>query len=208
MWVRNTAANHGNVFVNCTFKTLDGRQTEIARAPDNKGHSYPNSEAVLIDCALEGISPVGWGAVGSDTADIHYWEFNSTHLRDGTPVDVSKRHPVSRQLRMPGDADIIANYSDPRYVLGGWQPEMAPLILRQPDDRVAKSGTTVSLAVRIAGIPAPTCQWHKDGKPLSGATGHSLTLNGISTADAGSYKAVIRNSSGIATSQPAVLAVQ
>ena len=131
MWIRNTDANHGNVFVNCSFKTLNGRETEIARAPTNNGRDYPYAEAVLINCALEGISPVGWGPVGPDTSNLHYWEYNSTNLSDGTPVDVSKRHPASRQLKMPEDAEAIANYSNPAYVLGGWQPSMDLLTMSQ-----------------------------------------------------------------------------
>jgi len=37
-------------------------------------------------------------------------------------VDVSQRKPESRQLTKERDADIIANYSSPAYVLG-WAPE-------------------------------------------------------------------------------------
>ncbi|MEN6385522.1 MAG: pectinesterase family protein [Phycisphaerales bacterium] len=120
MWVRNTSANHGFVFSNCKFKTLYG-ETEIARAPTNHGKDYPNCEAVLLNCQLQGISPQGWGEVGGDTAKVHYWEYNSTNLSDGQPADVSKRSPVSRQLGKDKDAGIIANYSNPAYVLG-WKP--------------------------------------------------------------------------------------
>jgi pectinesterase len=123
MWIRNTSANHGNVFLNCKFRTVKG-QTEIARAPTNGATSYPNCEAVLIDCALEGISPVGWGRVGGDTTNVHYWEYNSTNISDGKPVDVSQRNPVSRQLTKEKDTEIIANYSNPAYVLGGWTPKL------------------------------------------------------------------------------------
>jgi hypothetical protein len=31
-----------------------------------------------------GISPVGWGTVGGGT-DVHYWEYNSTNVSDGSP---------------------------------------------------------------------------------------------------------------------------
>jgi pectinesterase len=123
MWIRNTSANHGNVFLNCKFRTARG-QTEIARAPTNGGTNYPNCEAVLLNCVLEGISPVGWGRVGGATANVHYWEYNSTNLSDGEPVDVSHRSPVSRQLTKEKDAEIIANYSNPAYVLGGWTPKL------------------------------------------------------------------------------------
>lgn len=122
MWIRNTDANHGNIFVQCTFQTGRGRETVIARSPTNHGQNYPYCEAVLIDCALEGISPEGWGPVDGDTTHVHYWEYNSTNLSDGALVDVSRRHPASRQLTLEHDAETIANYSAPTYVLGGWTP--------------------------------------------------------------------------------------
>jgi len=127
VWIRNTEANHGNVFVNCTFQTLEGRETVIARSPTNHGKNYPYCEAVLLNCALAGIRPEGWGDIGGDPTNVHYWEYNSTNLSDGTPVDVSQRHPASRQLTLEEDAEIIANYSDPAYVLGGWNPEITQL---------------------------------------------------------------------------------
>lgn len=119
MWIRNTAANHGNVFLNCRFTTLAGGQTELARSPVNKGKGYPHAEAVLINATLSGISAVGWGPVGGDTSQLRFWEYNSRNV-DGTPVDISQRHPASRQLSMERDAEAIRNYSDPAWVLGDW----------------------------------------------------------------------------------------
>ena len=125
MWIRNTAANHGNVFLNCTFKKRGAGVTELARAPVNNGRAYPYAEAVLINAKLDGVSPMGWGAMGGDTSNMHYWEYNSTNLSDGMPVDVSQRKPESKQLTMEKDAETIANYSNPAYVLG-WSPETVP----------------------------------------------------------------------------------
>jgi pectin methylesterase-like acyl-CoA thioesterase len=133
MWIRNTEANHGNVFVDCTFTAVDrplatsspsapaGPSTVLARLPNNHGLNYPYAEAVLIDCRLKGIPPVGWGPIDDDTSHIHFWEFHSTDA-DGHPIDVTERHPASRQLTEPRDAQTIANYSDPAFVLGGWTP--------------------------------------------------------------------------------------
>lgn len=140
MWIRNTEANHGNVFVNCTFSARERRSpvtpsaealassaalisAVLARLPTNHGLNYPYAEAVLINCRLEGIPPVGWGPVDGDTSHLHLWEFNSTDA-NGKPVDVSKRHPASMQLSMPADAKTIAQYSDPAFVLSGWKPEV------------------------------------------------------------------------------------
>ncbi|HUV68478.1 MAG TPA: pectinesterase family protein [Terracidiphilus sp.] len=141
MWIRNTEANHGNVFVNSTFiareRPLPRQATAaagvasaarvsmavLARLPNNHGLNYPYAEAVLINCHLKGLPPVGWGPIDADTAHIHFWEYNSTDM-DGHAVDVSQRLAGSKQLTMGADAETIANYSNPAFVLGGWTPEV------------------------------------------------------------------------------------
>jgi hypothetical protein len=141
MWIRNTEANHGNVFVNCTFiareRGFSATQAAapagssaparaavaavLARLPNNHGLNYPYAEAVLINCRLQGVAAVGWGPIEDDTSHLHLWEFNSTDM-DGRPVDVSQRHAASKQLTMAADAETVKEYSDPAFVLGGWRP--------------------------------------------------------------------------------------
>jgi hypothetical protein len=133
MWIRNTEANHGNVFVDCTFTAIDRplpwnpasapihASAVLARLPNNHGLNYPYAEAVLINCRLNGIPPIGWGPIADDTSQIRFWEFHSTDA-DGHAIDVTQRHPVSKQLTEARDAQTIANYSDPAFVLGGWTP--------------------------------------------------------------------------------------
>lgn len=123
LWVRNTNRNHGNVLVNCTLRTIGEVETHIARAPDNHGVKYPYVEAVLINCKVEGLRPAGWGQVTASAENVHYWEYNSTNLSDGTAVDASKRHPASRQLKLPDDAKLIRDYQNPAFILDGWMPE-------------------------------------------------------------------------------------
>jgi hypothetical protein len=132
MWIRNTDANHGNVFLNCIFigrerpgatATPAGTPpgSVIARLPNNHGLNYPYAEAVLINCRLQGVRDIGWGPIEDDTTHMHLWEFHSTGT-DGNLTDVSHRHPVSKQLTLPKDAETIADYTNPSFVLGGWTP--------------------------------------------------------------------------------------
>jgi pectinesterase len=207
MWIRNTETNHGNVFLNCRFTTIGGVETVIARAPTNHGINYPYCEAVLINCSLEGISPEGWGPVGGETKNIHFWEYNSRNITDGQPVDVSRRLNVSRQLTMEHDTLIIARYSDPAYVLGGWTPEMAPCILSRPETKKAIKGQAVDFRVKAAAIPEACYQWFFNGKAIDGATNPALRLESVNAANAGSYTVTITNSLGSITSAKAILSV-
>lgn len=130
VWPRNPQENHGYVFVDSTFDTPEGPDplgplagpVVLARSPNNHGINYSNAEVVLINCHLKGIPAVGWGPMADDASKVHLWEYNSTNLEDGKPVDVSQRSPLSRQLTMDHDAQTIANYSNPTYILGGWTP--------------------------------------------------------------------------------------
>ena len=207
-WTRNTAANHGNIFLNCRFRATGDAPTVIARAPVNGGRTYPNAEVVLLDCALEGISPVGWGDVGGDTTDVHYWEYKSTNLRDGTPVDVTARHPVSKRLTMDSNGQTIANYSNPAWVLGGWSPAMAPMILSGPASVTAATGQAVEFSVVAAAIPAAAFQWLRNGSAIPGSTGTTLKLAAVRRGDAGTYAVRVTNASGTTTSEAAVLRVK
>ena len=114
MWIRNTEENHGNVFVDCTLVGKDNN-TSIARLPSNHGKNYPHAECVLINCTLVNIVPMGFERVAEEARTAHLWEFNS-HDENGNLIDTSKRHPFVKQLHPILDADIIANYSDYRYV--------------------------------------------------------------------------------------------
>ncbi|RFU27542.1 hypothetical protein B7463_g8794, partial [Scytalidium lignicola] len=124
-WTRTVEGIHGNVFVDGTIRGV-GNST-FARLPDNSGgvmSNWPYAEMVLINTKTDGIDPVGWGPVqGSpfDTSHLHLWEYHTMDL-DGKLVDVSQRLNVSRQLMLPKDAGILADYTNPAYVLGGWTP--------------------------------------------------------------------------------------
>ncbi|KAK1761616.1 pectin lyase fold/virulence factor [Phialemonium atrogriseum] len=126
-WTRTAQGDHGNVFVDSTISGGEGSKVTFARLPDNSGgvmDNWPFAEMVLIDTRTANVSPQGWGPVQGlpfDSSQVRFWEFNTMDL-EGNPVDMSQRLNVSRQLTLPADADIIAKYRDPAYVLGGWTP--------------------------------------------------------------------------------------
>lgn len=143
-WTRTPKGKHGNVFVDSKLIYVDkplpwsitpanpeGRKTEgvFGRLPRNGPASsplanFPHAEFVLIDSKIDGVPQAGWGAVEDqatfDWSNLKLLEFNTKDLRD-RPVDLSKRHPAMRVLTLTKDANLIAKYRDPAFVLG-WKP--------------------------------------------------------------------------------------
>lgn len=83
----------------------------------------------------------------------------------------------------------------------------APTIAAQPTAQAVVSGTTIQLQVTAAGEGPFTYQWFKDGAPLVGSTGATLTLASAQPAAAGVYTVTISNAGGSVTSQPALVSV-
>ncbi|KAF1814031.1 pectin lyase-like protein [Eremomyces bilateralis CBS 781.70] len=142
-WTRTPEGSHGNVFVNSTLAAIDeplpwtvtpenpaGQKVKsvYGRLPNNgKGNTtanFPFAEMVLINTKTSGVSAEGWDPIQGppfDTSNVKFWEYATTDL-EGVLVDTSKRHNVSRQLKLPKDAQIIQDYSNPAFVLNGWTP--------------------------------------------------------------------------------------
>jgi hypothetical protein len=143
-WTRTPQGSHGNVFIDSTFIAIDeplpwtvkadgsgGQKSTktLARLPRNGPGSsqanFPYAEMVLINARTSGVPAEGWGPIeeapGFDSSNVRFWEFNTKDVQ-GRPIDVSQRHPVSKQLQQPKDAKAIADYSTPEFVLGGWKP--------------------------------------------------------------------------------------
>jgi len=119
-WVRNYGPAHGDVFVECSFESLSPLPADYGRSKFNHGSSYPDAEMVVIDCKVRNLNPLGWSELEEPT--VVMLEHNTRDLESGEPVDVSGRHPHSRQLTLPRDGRVIAAYRDPAFVLNGWNP--------------------------------------------------------------------------------------
>ena len=70
-------------------------------------------------------SPEGWGPIQGppdfNFSNVRFMEVGTRDM-DGRSIDLSKRHPIVRVLVPEWDTQLIANYSNPEWVLGGWKP--------------------------------------------------------------------------------------
>lgn len=120
-WVRNFKPAHGDVFVECHFEGKADSPADFGRSGNNHGQTYPDAEFVAINCTTRHFDPKGWSSIGRPSANM--MEYATRDADSGQLVDTKERHPYSRQLDADRDAVIIASYSDPSFVLGGWSPE-------------------------------------------------------------------------------------
>ena len=124
--IRNSAANYGNVYVNCKLTKGAGvtMGNYLGRIdPDD----FPYSQVVFLDTQMDThIAPVGWlfnnptnAVTAANYPNIRYWEYNSTALDGVTPIDCSQRHPISRNsCNNPLTQAEVDFYRNPTNVTG------------------------------------------------------------------------------------------
>jgi plastocyanin len=124
----------------------------------------------------------GWVLFGGMTTDNHH-----------------SPQPEAQNLR----ANILAYANDQINASTNLPPE----ILRQPASQAVLVGQDVTLNPIARGSRPLHFQWLFNGEPLAGATNMSLTLNSVTTNQAGGYKLIASNALGVATSERATLTV-
>jgi hypothetical protein len=81
-----------------------------------------------------------------------------------------------------------------------------PQIVTQPTNVIALAGQTVNFSVTATGTPL-FYQWYLSNTNLPSATGSTLTLNNVTTNNAGTYFVTVTNIGGTVTSSNVTLAV-
>src|SRR5439155_986030 len=85
---------------------------------------------------------------------------------------------------------------------------VVPTISTQPVNRTVTAGQTATFSVTATGTAPLGYQWQKNGSAIAGATSSTYTTPVTTTADNGAtFKVVITNAAGNATSNSATLTV-
>ncbi|GAB5558930.1 MAG: hypothetical protein SynsKO_05770 [Synoicihabitans sp.] len=84
---------------------------------------------------------------------------------------------------------------------------VGPVITDHPESQTVISGSEVVFSVTASGGDPLTYQWRKDGNPIAGATGNSLTLSDVVANDAAVYDVVVTDPVDAVTSTGAILVV-
>lgn len=148
------------------------------------------------------------GAVGS--APLTYqWSFNGQPIAGATnqtyrvdPVTHGSRGQFSVRV---GDSTGTLNSS--AVTLTVTTPLLPPSVFTAPRAETVVAGSSVTLRVAALGTEPFTYQWIRDGEPIAGATGSSLTLAAPRVSDSGNYSVRITNQVSTVTSATAALTV-
>ncbi|MDB6092689.1 MAG: hypothetical protein JWM32_251 [Verrucomicrobia bacterium] len=81
-------------------------------------------------------------------------------------------------------------------------------ISSQPPSQSVIVGGAASFSVTASGSSSLTYQWRRNGSPIAGQTGSTLTLNGVALSDSGeTFDVVVTSTTGSVTSSSATLTV-
>jgi sugar lactone lactonase YvrE len=154
-------------------------------------------------------------------APTYQWQKNSSSLSNGGTVSGATTASLTLTGVAASDAgsySVIATNSagavtSNTAALTVSASATAPVVAAQPTAQTATAGGNAVFTVVATGTPAPSYQWQKNGTLLSnggtvsGATTSTLTLTGVTAADAANYTVVVTNSAGAATSSSVALTV-
>ena len=120
---RNSGERFGYIFNDCKLTGYPGvERCLLARADVDR---FPYSHATFINCQMGAqVPPVGWEAKGTNISHLRFEEFHSTDA-DGKPLDVSRRHPASRQLTR-AEAAKMSNPAKVFERTDKWNPQATP----------------------------------------------------------------------------------
>jgi hypothetical protein len=167
-------------------------------------HYYENSRAGTapgtLEVQLNGAPLIPAHTVPSVGGGQPYHEvFSDVFTASGTSADLlfTKTSPAG------GDTTVLID----NVAIVPVAANTAPFIVQDPLEQLVSAGASVTLTAQAIGSLPLTFQWLKDGSPVAGATGASLTIPSAQSADEGNYSVRISNSAGEVTSAAARLTV-
>ena len=89
----------------------------------------------------------------------------------------------------------------------GFLVDVPLTITTQPSSVAVAVGASASLTVRFRGNPPVAVQWLRNDDPISEATSTNLVIPAVTVADAGRYRAVVRDRDGALESADAIVEV-
>ena len=128
----------------------------------------------------------------------YQWRFNGTPIpgETGPSLTVSNAQPQFSGLYSVQLDNGLATLTSTDARLQIAAAPSAPRWVQTPLELTVLTGGVATFSATASGVPEPAYQWSFNGKPISGATTATLTLNAVTTAQSGQYSVNASNASG------------
>ena len=128
----------------------------------------------------------------------YQWRFNGTPIpgETGPSLTVSNAQPQFSGLYSVQLDNGLATLTSTDARLQIAAAPSAPRWVQTPSELTVLTGGVATFSATASGVPEPAYQWSFNGKPISGATTATLTLNAVTTAQSGQYSVSASNASG------------
>ncbi|MGZ4965118.1 MAG: TIGR02597 family protein, partial [Limisphaerales bacterium] len=163
--------------------------------------SPPGSQTVIAG------SDVTFTANASGTAPLAYqWRFNASPIANATSsaytaIDVDSSDAGSYSVVITNVAGTVTSAD------AGLTVNVPANITQQPISQTVSLGANVSFVTAASGTMPLSFQWRKNGVSIVNATTATLTINGATYGDVGSYSVIVTNIAGSDTSTDALLII-
>ncbi len=153
-----------------------------------EGGSAVLGEDMTLRVGAEGTSPISY-----------QWYYGGV-LMEGETSSILVLNDIQRSTT--GDYYVVV--SNEEYPWGATEVsdtviltvEAPPVITELTESMTLEPGESVELSVTAVGDEPLTYQWNKAGLAIDGATGSTLSLDAVSTSDAGDYTVAVTNAAG------------
>jgi hypothetical protein len=155
------------------------------------------TEAARINMNPGGVTAATLSASSWEATNFFVTNVSATALVTGDNVLAVEVHQQSAT-----SSDVVFGLS-----LTATIPPQTPIaITSQPGNQTVTAGSTAQFSVGVTG-GHPLYQWLKNGSPVPGAAGPTLSLTNAQAGDAGMYQVVVSNLVSAATSASVTLTV-
>ncbi len=202
----NQGAN-GSAYFEFTFTPDAGRQFVATSLSFGSRSTGTGPKAYALFTSVDNFAtPVASGVLLSDST----WRMITPSFAGATgAAGVPVTFRIYAYNGAGGAGVNTANWriDDVRLTAGLLAVPLPPTITTDPVSRTATVGDSVTFSVAATGTAPFSYVWRKNGVAIPEATGSTLVLTAITSADAGSYDCVVTNVASSATSAAATLTV-